>query len=244
MLGFREYWTNLAYTHHMLGNHEDELKVARRAAQLFPGQPAVEWIQVHARTALGPVDSVSAGLERIGRIAPDRLGPYLLMAGDELRVHRRPEEARDVFERAAAWYEGQAIKTGGDAPHLLGQARAAYALGRWEQARTLATAALEAGADEVVALGYIGRAAARLNDREQALELAQRLAQLDRPYLFGRNTFRRALILAVLGERDETVRTLEQAFGERCPVDGTHRQMDFEPLLDYPPFRDAVRPRE
>jgi hypothetical protein len=99
--------------------------------------------------------------------------------------------------------------------------------------------------DNVLYLGFVGRIAARLGDRERALGVGDQLASLDVPYLRGRNTCERAKITAILGDDDGAVSLLRHAIGEGRDYDGhwLHRDIDFESLRDYPPFQELMRPK-
>ncbi len=89
-----------------------------------------------------------------------------------------------------------------------------------------------------------GTLAARLGDRTGALEISEALRQLKSPYLFGRQTSRRACIAAVLGERDQAVALLRQAFAEGVPYGARiHTDIALESLRNDPEFNELLRPK-
>jgi hypothetical protein len=76
------------------------------------------------------------------------------------------------------------------------------------------------------------------------MRISEELAVIDRRFLFGRPTYWRACIAALLGEKERAVALLKEAFsqGRRYGV-SLHRDIDLEPLWDYPPFKDLLRPK-
>jgi len=74
--------------------------------------------------------------------------------------------------------------------------------------------------------------------------VAERLRVLGRPYTFGFDTYWRACIAAHLGEKQQAVDLLQQALTEGYWFQTQlHRTIDFEPLWDYPAFKELLRPK-
>jgi hypothetical protein len=68
--------------------------------------------------------------------------------------------------------------------------------------------------------------------------------RLDRPYLFGSHTYRRAAIAAVQGRAPEAAELLRRAFSEGLPFElFVHHDIDFESVRDGPMFREAITPK-
>ena len=66
-----------------------------------------------------------------------------------------------------------------------------------------------------------------------------------RPYLYGRHTMWRARIHALLGERDVALGMIREALRQGYPhVHALHTDVAFEPLRDYPPFQELLRPKD
>jgi len=93
--------------------------------------------------------------------------------------------------------------------------------------------------------GTLGGLAARRGDSTEAARISRWLAELDGPDLRGGNTYFRARIASLLGERDEALRLLQQS-----QRDGLldfwlviHTEPDFASLRDHPPFREFIRPK-
>jgi hypothetical protein len=98
--------------------------------------------------------------------------------------------------------------------------------------------------DNLVYKRYLGTFAARLGDRAEAVRVSQAFERMTGRYLRGNHTYSRAVIAALLGERDEAVALLGRAFaeGHQCAVT-EHHDMDLEPLWDYPPFQELMKPK-
>jgi hypothetical protein len=115
---------------------------------------------------------------------------------------------------------------------------------RWQEAVQLLRPVVADGSDAPRVIGILGGLAGRLGDREGAIEAAEKLRRLDRPYLFGGHTYRRACIAAVLGEQENAVALLRQAIAEGLEYGQfLHIEIDLEPLWDYPPFQELIEPK-
>ena len=86
--------------------------------------------------------------------------------------------------------------------------------------------------------------AARKGEREKAHAISEELENIDRPYLFGGHTYLRARIASLLGEKERAVLLLQDAFAQGL-IYGSYllHQMDFEPLRDYKPFQELLKPK-
>jgi tetratricopeptide (TPR) repeat protein len=121
--------------------------------------------------------------------------------------------------------------------------------GEWTQARETIAEALAAGFPDdygnwACMLGVI---AARLGDRERAMQISE---QIDATFANARYPTRsyasicRARIAAALGEPEEAVRFLQEAFRRGIGLFGDlHSNPEFESLRDYEPFREFLRPK-
>jgi tetratricopeptide (TPR) repeat protein len=168
------------------------------------------------------------------------------MVALELDFLGRPEDSKRVMDRALAWFAALPADT------LRGErGQAFYWAERWYDADTLFAALLERVPSNfpaerlIVPRGHRGVTLAHLGHHDEALEVERWLAQLDRPYLRGANTRWRAAIHAALGDRQEAVRLLQQAYSEKMPL-GTaqRREPEWRTLRDYGPYREFVRPKE
>jgi DNA-binding SARP family transcriptional activator/TolB-like protein len=244
--GWFPYWRELTDAHHMLGNHRAELKAARQARALYPASPRGLLHEVRALAALGRTAEVERRIEeRLTSASPESpsAGALMVTAARELRAHGRPDAARALLERSLEWYraQGPGGAIGDPRPSI---ASVLYELGRWDDAGE-AFAALAAGSPENVAFqGYLGVIAARRGDRAEAERVALWLRDLERPYLHGQHALWRARIAAVLGQHDQAVDLLRDAFAQGVPHHVVHHtDPDLQPLRDFPPFRELMRPR-
>ncbi len=103
------------------------------------------------------------------------------------------------------------------------------------------------GADpkDIDATGYLAGMSARIGNVSVARALSEKLRSLKGPYLYGEHTRWRASIAAQLGNRDEAVGLLREAFaqGQRYDDPWLHLTPTLDPLRGYPPFEELVRPK-
>ena len=237
--GWFLYWRDFAEAYHRLGEHRNELRVARRARELFPGDAAALRLEARALAALGRARSLErllAGEMDVGTVPAD----VLLDTGLELRAHGEIQ-AGDALIRRSLEYAPTPWNLTGSARE---RAAAHYYLGEYADAERLSREHLAEFPASFQTQALLGVIAARRGDTAEAMAVADRLALLDRPYLRGVNTWWRARIAAVLGRRDEAVRLLERSYREGMYLwRPLHVEPDFDPLRTYPPFIEFVRPR-
>jgi hypothetical protein len=119
-------------------------------------------------------------------------------------------------------------------------ARALYDAGRWEQAGKEIRQLLRADPTNIGLRSLAGDVAARLGDRRTVDRTDAWLASLKRPYLNGYNTFERARLAAILGERvranDLFLQALDDGFAivERV---GPHEDPDFDSIRDMSAYK-------
>jgi tetratricopeptide (TPR) repeat protein len=224
--------------------------------------------EVLSLAALGQIKAVQSLLDEALALAPQPLWTYGSVAANaalELRAHGHSEAARDLIQRAIEWYSNRLSEEPGQSDLRYGLARCSYWAERWGEARELFAGLLaevpDSGApwrgigtaSDFDYLGFLGVVAAREGHRNEALRISQRLEAIERPYLFGHPTLWRAKIAALLGERERAVGLLQAAISQGLmPVDLAqglgyamllHRDIDFESMRDYPPFRELLRPK-
>jgi tetratricopeptide (TPR) repeat protein len=231
------YWEHLATAHHMLGQHRRELQVARRAVVLFPDHPdATLWLEARALAALGRTRALNSFLaDNLHRTS----NPAWLLrrAGLDLTAHTGDVAGQALLRQSLAMAQQNP-----DARLFLAESH--LLVGEWDTAEVL----LRALADEFPAAlsvrGALGTLAARRGDRAEAMLIDSWLASLERPYLYGNNTYWRARIASLLGDNVTAVELLHQAFRE-----GYHRwwelhmEPDLVPLRGDPAFRELMRTR-
>jgi len=245
--GWVYYWDNLTKAYHMLGDHERELQEARRGRRQYPESQQALRHELRALAALGRVDEVHALLEE-SRGLPGTRYRYVehsRRAVAELRVHGYRGAADEIIERALDWLRARLPDEGATSALRRRLAITLYLAERWQEAgEVFDSLAAEFPEDIGYTMGYPGVVAARLGDRETALRYDSALAALDTPFLNGTNTYWRARVAAVLGDRDRAVELLRAAYAEGYKHDiHVHRNMDFESLYDYASFLELLRPK-
>jgi serine/threonine protein kinase/tetratricopeptide (TPR) repeat protein len=240
------YWMVLTEAHHMLGNHEDELKAAQQGRKQYREFLSSLWYEVRALIALGRIEDVSKRLDESLTLPPQRgwnPGEVMSAAGQYLRVHGYKEASLQMLDRAVKWFESRPKEESETRIHRSSLARALYIAERWEEAQALYGALHEEFPDIVDYLGHLGTLAARMGDREKALRVFDQLEDIKRPYLFGNNTYWRARIAALQGEKENAMRLLRDALGQGVSYRRLDTDMDLEPLFDYPPFKELIEPK-
>jgi hypothetical protein len=83
-----------------------------------------------------------------------------------------------------------------------------------------------------------------MGDEAEAHAVLNALQSVNQPEVQAQVTLWRARITALLGDKDGAMTLLRQAVsqGTRFGV-RIHRDINFEPLWDYPPFQELVRPK-
>src|SRR5262249_23937656 len=191
----------------------------------FPSGWRTMAAEVRALAALGRSSDVSSRLdETLSWVPSDTMnaGRLMLIAADELRAHGHPDASLDA--RAVRWFQSH--------PDRSGLAQAYDAAGQPAAADSIWAALGDIG--DVDALGALGVDAAQRRDPTTAERYSTQLAAIQRPYLFGRNTYQRARIAAQLGLRPEAVELLRAAFTQGKPYDLTlHTDRALESLHGY-----------
>jgi len=240
------FWGVLTTAHHMLGNHKQELKEARRGRKQFPERLWMLVNEVDALAALGRIKDLQNLFEESKTLPPQSgysPGSIILDAGRELRAHGYKEDSIRVLNQALQWFESRPAQEKASVGNRYSQATTLYILGRWAEARTLFEGLHGDVPANIGYLGYLGSIAVRLGDKDVALKVTQQLEEDKRPYLFGGPTFWRARIAALLGDKEGAVNLLRQATKQGYAYPSLHLCEDFESLADYPPYVQLMKPR-
>jgi tetratricopeptide (TPR) repeat protein len=247
MRGWFSYTAELLNAYHRLGDHERELDVAVQSRNWYPNQ--VEYVlgrQAVALAALGQMDQLSSVLDELENTGNAYAMASTLHEAAGILLGTGNSHAEEIVQRAINWYEG--TPSSGIPP--------------WYRAWMLAYAGDLVGAlqifDELVQSppdgspfilqlrirGVRGFVAATRRDSAVAESDLEWLANLDRPYLRGENTFWRGVILGAMGDLDAAVDVLRQAFAEGMTFEIAY-QWNFmlASLRDYPPFQELMRPK-
>jgi hypothetical protein len=241
------YWVNLAESYHLLGEHEKELEPAREGRRRFPTSFFPYYSELYALAAMGRMDELRELIEEQTTLKGiSTPAGVRRIAAEELRAHGHEDQAMAMLDEAIRWYESQP-------PEKLDSFRGSYALTlnyarRWDKAKTIYEELAEkVPKDSAAGWGYesaLGLIAARQGDRTRAMEVSEWLKNLKLPYLFGANTYQRACIAAILGDKEQAVALLKESFlqGGEFGI-WVHKDFDFESLWDYPPFIEFLKPK-
>jgi len=238
----------LASALHLLDEHEEELEILRRAREIYPDIISLRGSEARALVALGRLDDVEILIDETLAASGSFGTPAGVMgeASVALRVHVGRKEAIEMAERAVAWrrekLEGKTVAD--DWWGYFYMADDLRAAERWQEARGLLLLLASERPEDLEIRGCLGVLAARLGNHDEARATLEDLRRLDRPYLFGYNTYWAACIAAQLGERERAVELIRQALSEGFRVNmQLHTDMDLEPLHGYPPFEELRRPK-
>jgi tetratricopeptide (TPR) repeat protein/TolB-like protein len=237
--GWTMYWIRLTEALHRLGDYRQELAVARRVRERQTDGHAILVSELRALAALGRIDEamqlLSAHLSTPGDASR---GNVLQGIARELHAHGYRDEAQRVFTWSLDWW---LARPQGNASSV---AEAYYRLGRLDEAERLVRTIAEQFPEGGGWRAGLGAIAARRGDRPEAERRSADLASYERPYLFGTHTVDRARIAALLGDREQAVALLRQAFveGQRGWL-MLHFEPDFESLRGFPPFEELIRPK-
>jgi len=229
----------LSNAYHLLGNYKKELEAAREAKQYFPTDLNRRADEVSALAALGKVDELHKVIDQSKSIEPSAgdVGSVMLTASLALRAHGNKTEALVIAEQAVQWYNEHDTVNGS------GLAEAYYLAERWDEAYVLYEELSAENPDNISYQGGLGTLAARKGNEEVARRIASELQDTDQKYLFGWHTYLRARIHALLGEHAVAVHLIQESFKQgRSFGVYIHHDIDFEPLRDYPPFQDLLKP--
>jgi tetratricopeptide (TPR) repeat protein len=270
IVGSRSF-ISLMQAHHMLASYEGELEVAERAIQAFPDLLSVRGGKVRALAALGRLDELGGVIDNSLAVQSRAGTPsdLMLWAAAELRAHGNREEALRMAARAVSWLESRPASERAKETHRSELALALYAAERWDEARAIyeeraaqqpvpggsrksphAKAAHEDVPETLRVsraidyLGALGALAARRSDRAEAKRISDELGRIEKPFTFGAHTHWRACIAALLGDKPQAMDLLRESVAQgKSYTVGLHRDMDLEPLWDYPPFQELLRPK-
>jgi tetratricopeptide (TPR) repeat protein len=240
------WFSTWSRAHHFLGNYKKELEVIRRARKYYPDTLTMMAIEVRALVALGKIEEVRKVVDEslLSRSSLGTAGSVMLQAARELRVRGHLEAFKEIAARAVEWYKGRAAGKEETAAWRSALAEALYVSERWEEAGVLIEKLRPEDPENIDYMGYMGTLAARRGDRERALSISEELKKIDRPYTFGAQTYWRARIAALLGMKGEAVEFLSQAFAQGFNYDiELFQQADLDPLRDYAPFKELMKPK-
>jgi serine/threonine protein kinase/tetratricopeptide (TPR) repeat protein len=240
-----------AKAHHSLGNYEKELELARMGRKYFPEIVQCSGDAIRALAALGRIEEVRKLINETVAISSQRWdrvawtpGWVMIHAAEELRAHGHEEVAQEIAQKAVEWYKNAPIDQTSGRGYRENLAHALYQAFRWEEAREVMEALAREEPENIHYKGDLGTLAARRGERVEAERISLELKGIDRPYLFGWHIYYRARIASLLGDKDEAVVLLREAFAQGHEYGlHLHAEVDFQSLWDFPPFEELIRPK-
>jgi predicted Zn-dependent protease len=237
----------LMTAYHMLGNHKQELKIARRVRKAYPELLSLLNFEARALAALGLVKDLQKLIEEIKTLPPQSgysPGASMVNICIELRAHGHKEAALQILNQVVQWFESRPQAEKVLAVNRWGLTRTLYILDKWDEAETLSGGLHSEMPDNIDYYGLLGSIAARKGNREKALKISQELKDNKTPYLFGSPNYWRARIAALLGDKEASVNMLREAIKQGLDyTDLYFYPQDFESLQDFPPFQQLMKPK-
>jgi serine/threonine protein kinase/tetratricopeptide (TPR) repeat protein len=236
----------LASAHHMLGEYKKELKVARFGKKYFPKSLMFPAIEARAFAALGKIGEIEKVVKECLSMDPTGGSPgdIMMEAARELYAHGHRDASREFVTRAIDWAESRPEARRSAEAGRRFYAGALYFAGRWDEAGRIYESLAAEYPENLDYQGCLGTLAARRGDRDEAMRIFEELGNLERPFLFGEHLWGQARIAALLGEKERAVALLREAFSQGLNYGVyLHRDIDLEPLWDYPPFKELLRPK-
>ncbi len=240
------FWLVQTDALHMLGDHDEELLVAREAREVHPDRAWSFLAEVIALIGLGRISDVRLLLDDYPNLALQRErnpGSVWRTAATELRAHAYDEVADEYFARAVRYY-GQRIEEQPTTDWRPPLAVSLSGAGAHEEAYEITAELHRESPDSIRPLGMMGACAASLGRRNEALLISDRIANLGLDYLPSRAFYARAVISATLGEQRNAVDLLHDALSSGLAYGSfLHRSVLSIMLRDYPPFQQLMKPK-
>jgi len=231
---------------HMLGNYKQELKEARKGQKYYPNNWRFHAYEARALAALGKIGAVRKVVDKSLEIVSSErtAGRVMLEAAWELRVQGHMEAYQEITHQSVEWHKDRLQVREVDEEMRHDLAKALYTAEKWDEAQTVFEELMEDYPENIEYRGRIGLLAARKGEREKALGISEELESIDRPYLFGEHMYMCARIASLLGEKEQAVVLLRDAFAQGLLYGAyLHNEMDFEPLRNYKPFQELLKPK-
>lgn len=164
----------------------------------------------------------------------------------ELEAHGRPAAGARAAQMAVDWHQQLPADKAADPLNRDGLARALFAAKRYAEAETVFEQLRADNPEAVDYLGFVGVLRA-VRGEPSAAEIEDRLAVIERPFLFGKEIYWQAAILAWQNRPEEALEELRRAVAAGHPFEWPelHPHIDpvWRPLRDDPAFLDFIKPR-
>jgi serine/threonine protein kinase/TolB-like protein len=243
--GWYQYWSVLTLIHHLLGEHDRELKEAQKGCAQYPNLLSTLSYEMRALAARGRIEEIMKRFDHACTL-PLQSGytpaGMLIACASELRFHGFGDAVPRLTDAALSWYEARP-----DSQRQVLQSSIAYALyvaQRWKEAKEIYVSLSSRQPDNINYLGYLGTIAARQGDTTLARRIDTKLKNINRPYIYGNHTYWRARIAALLGEKEPAIRLLRDALAQGLSHSRMHADIGLESIWDYPPFKELLKPKD
>lgn len=167
MRGWATYWSQRAYSHHLLGQHEAELADAEAMAARHPGQRVTWVIRARAQAAMGRLTQLDSLLDVAEPLPADvywSQGAMRVVAAEQLQAHGYPREAARFFGAAEQWLRAPLAVDPAQDDHQEWLMGALMGQRKWTEASQIAEQRVKANPDPVS-----GHSAALGSRRPQAV---------------------------------------------------------------------------
>ena len=208
-----------------------------------------QW-QARALAALRDVEQLKELLDEIETLMVGRervIAWSLVRALEVITAHGSQNEIAEVLDRALEWFDGLSGSQSYYSEYVPdAHAIVLFVAGGLEDALAVIESVVsdDYSAWNIQLRGYRGFYAASRGDTVQAARDIEWLTSLDGTSLSGQAKELRAAIAGGLGDRDQAVDLLRQAFQERRRREAMRRYYaEFVPLRGYPPFEELMRPK-
>jgi DNA-binding SARP family transcriptional activator len=247
----------MAEASHVLGDHRQELELARIEREKHPQLLSAALYEARALAGLRRTQELGVVLRESQFLPPQSglipalpplrglsAGSIMTEAALELRAHQQPRESREIFNQAITWYRSRPTSEQRTEEAQRGLGEALYAANRWSESGSVFNILAQQHPKNIDYQGYLGAIAARQSRRVDAVAASEALAKWPEPYSFGLPSLWRARIASQLGDREGAISLLRRALAEGHPFGiEIHRDIDLEPLHDVPAFREFLHPQ-
>jgi tetratricopeptide (TPR) repeat protein len=174
---------------------------------------------------------------------------YRRIAGSVLKRHGFDDAATEIWEHGLSWLRERAEKEELSDDMKLTYAGILFQTQNLEKVESVLLDLIDSNPEydrynSLFALGTFGVVVARKGDREEVQRISEQLKNWEKPRTFGSNTYWRAAIAANLGEKENAVSLLQEALEQGYGYADLYCRMSLEPLWDYPPFVELIKPRD
>jgi tetratricopeptide (TPR) repeat protein len=239
------YYGYLVSAYAALGEDEKAGEVGQECREMHGDARWTLWYQGVGLATAGRVEELNAVVEDIVAYPEQRYaGGWMTSIAAVLRRQGYVDAARSTMDRAIEWYEARPPEAESSTAWRLRYSQALYVADHCDEAYAVVKPLSEEFPENFIYRGWVGVVAACQGDREEALEVSNWLATVDIPYSMGGPTMWRASIAGALGDGENAVAFFRQATAEglQYPLSDL-MWIVFEPLRDYPPFQELIRPK-